>query len=237
MDELSLIDVRGWYPDYDRDSQLWFGAECLAAGSSIMNREQESKEMRPLAEAVTRSLNNDTLNSKDLAANNNTENSKYSANYAPEDTEKSNSLKKTTTTSKLQQKTTTFRTKPTRRADSPSPVPSTTSSSSSSDECSSYNTPVSLTPSSPRSSRSLLSTTSAGRGSNGTTSPDSWMQEYESNDDVEDKSENEVFLATCDEDDHYADDDDSDIDGDNDVNENPKTNLKLARKRIEISML
>lgn len=36
--------------------QLWFGAECLAAGSSIMNREVESAEMRPLAKAVTKSL-------------------------------------------------------------------------------------------------------------------------------------------------------------------------------------
>lgn len=36
--------------------QLWFGAECLAAGSSIMNREAESATMRPLAKAVTKSL-------------------------------------------------------------------------------------------------------------------------------------------------------------------------------------
>ncbi|KAM3960634.1 lateral signaling target protein 2 homolog [Aphomia sociella] len=36
--------------------QLWFGAECLAAGSSIMNREEESAAMRPLARALTRSL-------------------------------------------------------------------------------------------------------------------------------------------------------------------------------------
>lgn len=36
--------------------QLWFGAECLAAGSSIMNREAESIQMRPLAKAVTKSL-------------------------------------------------------------------------------------------------------------------------------------------------------------------------------------
>ncbi|CAG9794807.1 unnamed protein product [Diatraea saccharalis] len=36
--------------------QLWFGAECLAAGSSIMNREEESAAMRPLAKALTRSL-------------------------------------------------------------------------------------------------------------------------------------------------------------------------------------
>ncbi|XP_023375999.1 lateral signaling target protein 2 homolog [Pteropus vampyrus] len=36
--------------------QLWFGAECLAAGSTIMNRELESMAMRPLAKELTRSL-------------------------------------------------------------------------------------------------------------------------------------------------------------------------------------
>lgn len=36
--------------------QLWFGAECLAAGSIIMNREIESIAMRPLAKDLTRSL-------------------------------------------------------------------------------------------------------------------------------------------------------------------------------------
>ncbi len=36
--------------------QLWFGAECLAAGSSILNKERESDSMRPLARAVTKSL-------------------------------------------------------------------------------------------------------------------------------------------------------------------------------------
>ena len=36
--------------------QLWFGAECLAAGSSIMNKEREADAMRPLAKAVTKSL-------------------------------------------------------------------------------------------------------------------------------------------------------------------------------------
>ncbi|XP_037685200.1 lateral signaling target protein 2 homolog isoform X5 [Choloepus didactylus] len=36
--------------------QLWFGAECLAAGSTIMNREPESTAMRPLAKQLTRSL-------------------------------------------------------------------------------------------------------------------------------------------------------------------------------------
>ncbi|KAL1138225.1 hypothetical protein AAG570_009916 [Ranatra chinensis] len=38
--------------------QLWFGAECLAAGSSIMNRESESGAMRPLAKALTKALEN-----------------------------------------------------------------------------------------------------------------------------------------------------------------------------------
>uniref|UniRef100_A0A1A9W6N4 Lateral signaling target protein 2 homolog n=1 Tax=Glossina brevipalpis TaxID=37001 RepID=A0A1A9W6N4_9MUSC len=55
--------------------QLWFGAECLAAGSSIMNREQESKEMRPLAEAVTRSLNNVRYLLRDQCLRNNVPNS------------------------------------------------------------------------------------------------------------------------------------------------------------------
>ncbi|KAM6429449.1 lateral signaling target protein 2 homolog isoform 2-T2 [Rhynochetos jubatus] len=36
--------------------QLWFGAECLAAGSIIMNREIESMAMKPLAKDLTRSL-------------------------------------------------------------------------------------------------------------------------------------------------------------------------------------
>ncbi|NXX15602.1 LST2 protein, partial [Podargus strigoides] len=36
--------------------QLWFGAECLFAGSIIMNREIESMAMRPLAKDLTRSL-------------------------------------------------------------------------------------------------------------------------------------------------------------------------------------
>lgn len=38
--------------------QLWFGAECLSAGSAILNREIESAEMRPIAKAVTKSLDN-----------------------------------------------------------------------------------------------------------------------------------------------------------------------------------
>jgi len=36
--------------------QLWFGAECLAAGSSIMQKEFESVQMRPLAKTVTKTL-------------------------------------------------------------------------------------------------------------------------------------------------------------------------------------
>ncbi|XP_022220646.2 lateral signaling target protein 2 homolog [Drosophila obscura] len=56
--------------------QLWFGAECLAAGSSIMNREMESKEMRPLAQAVTKSLGNVRVLLRDQCLRNNVPNSK-----------------------------------------------------------------------------------------------------------------------------------------------------------------
>lgn len=33
---------------------LWFGAECLAAGSSVLNHETESDELRPLARHITK---------------------------------------------------------------------------------------------------------------------------------------------------------------------------------------
>ncbi|KIH63374.1 hypothetical protein ANCDUO_06324 [Ancylostoma duodenale] len=36
--------------------QLWFGAECLAAGSSIIDHESESDAIRPLAKELTRHL-------------------------------------------------------------------------------------------------------------------------------------------------------------------------------------
>jgi len=53
-------EFRAKYPDDIMNDnlagQLWFGAECLAAGSSIMNKESESESMRPLAKAVTKSL-------------------------------------------------------------------------------------------------------------------------------------------------------------------------------------
>ncbi|KAL4231323.1 Lateral signaling target protein 2 [Mactra antiquata] len=53
-------DFRVKFPDdVLQDSlsgQLWFGAECLAAGSSILNREGESASMRPLARALTKNL-------------------------------------------------------------------------------------------------------------------------------------------------------------------------------------
>ncbi|XP_055699347.1 lateral signaling target protein 2 homolog isoform X2 [Phlebotomus papatasi] len=55
--------------------QLWFGAECLAAGSSILNREAESTEMRPLAKAVTRSLDNVRNLLREQCLRNNTPNS------------------------------------------------------------------------------------------------------------------------------------------------------------------
>ncbi|KAH8008797.1 hypothetical protein HPB51_005844 [Rhipicephalus microplus] len=55
-------DFRAKFPDdvlqENMSGLLWFGAECLAAGSNIMNREQESSQMRPLARALTRSLDN-----------------------------------------------------------------------------------------------------------------------------------------------------------------------------------
>lgn len=55
--------------------QLWFGAECLAAGSSIMNRELESATMRPLAKAVTKSLENVRALLREQCLRNNTPNS------------------------------------------------------------------------------------------------------------------------------------------------------------------
>ncbi|XP_052133010.1 lateral signaling target protein 2 homolog, partial [Frankliniella occidentalis] len=61
-DERADRDFRVKFPDdvmqENLAGQLWFGAECLAAGSSIMNRETESSLMRPLAKALTKSLEN-----------------------------------------------------------------------------------------------------------------------------------------------------------------------------------
>lgn len=55
-------DFRAKFPDdvlqENMSGLLWFGAECLAAGSNIMNRDLESALMRPLARALTRSLDN-----------------------------------------------------------------------------------------------------------------------------------------------------------------------------------
>ncbi|KAK6621993.1 hypothetical protein RUM44_001800 [Polyplax serrata] len=60
--ERASRDFRVKFPDdvmqENLAGQLWFGAECLAAGSSIMNRESESSDMRPLAKALTKSLEN-----------------------------------------------------------------------------------------------------------------------------------------------------------------------------------
>eukprot|EP00096_Caligus_rogercresseyi_P011417 TRINITY_DN4485_c0_g1_i1.p1 TRINITY_DN4485_c0_g1~~TRINITY_DN4485_c0_g1_i1.p1 ORF type:complete len:669 (-),score=206.20 TRINITY_DN4485_c0_g1_i1:1457-3463(-) len=56
----AMREFRAKFPDdilHDNlPGQLWFGAECLAAGSSILNKEIESEAMRPLAKAVTKSL-------------------------------------------------------------------------------------------------------------------------------------------------------------------------------------
>lgn len=58
--ERASRDFRVKFPDdvmqENLAGQLWFGAECLAAGSSIMNRESESSRMRPLAKAVTKTI-------------------------------------------------------------------------------------------------------------------------------------------------------------------------------------
>lgn len=57
--------------------QLWFGAECLSAGSAILNREAESAEMRPLAKAVTKSLDNVRNLLRDQCLRNNTPNAAH----------------------------------------------------------------------------------------------------------------------------------------------------------------
>ncbi|CAH1783192.1 unnamed protein product [Owenia fusiformis] len=61
-DKRANRDFRVKFPDdvlqESLAGQLWFGAECLAAGSNIVNREVESASMRPLAKALTRHLDN-----------------------------------------------------------------------------------------------------------------------------------------------------------------------------------
>jgi hypothetical protein len=38
------------------NGQIWFGAECLASGSNIMNHETESEQLRPMAKMLTNTL-------------------------------------------------------------------------------------------------------------------------------------------------------------------------------------
>lgn len=38
------------------NGQIWFGAECLAAGSNILNHETESAFLRPMAKLLTNTL-------------------------------------------------------------------------------------------------------------------------------------------------------------------------------------
>ncbi|KAJ8918864.1 hypothetical protein NQ315_011154 [Exocentrus adspersus] len=77
-DERANRDFRVKFPEdvlqENLAGQLWFGAECLAAGSSIMNREAESTAMRPLAKAVTKSLENVRNLLRDACLRNNTPN-------------------------------------------------------------------------------------------------------------------------------------------------------------------
>ncbi|KAI6215263.1 hypothetical protein M3Y94_00365400 [Aphelenchoides besseyi] len=58
--ERACRDYRAKFPDeiiHDNlPGQLWFGAECLAAGSNIVDHEAESEAIRPMARALTRHL-------------------------------------------------------------------------------------------------------------------------------------------------------------------------------------
>lgn len=55
-------DYRVKFPDeivHDNlPGQLWFGAECLTAGSNIIDHEAESEAIRPMARALTKHLDN-----------------------------------------------------------------------------------------------------------------------------------------------------------------------------------
>ncbi|EFA09629.1 lateral signaling target protein 2 homolog [Tribolium castaneum] len=77
-DERANRDFRVKFPEdvlqENLAGQLWFGAECLAAGSSIMNKEAESTAMRPLAKAVTKSLETVRNLLRDTCLRNNTPN-------------------------------------------------------------------------------------------------------------------------------------------------------------------
>lgn len=63
--ERSNRDYRQKFPDdlmaggdngESLNGQIWFGAECLAAGSNIMNHESESEMLRPMAKNLTNAL-------------------------------------------------------------------------------------------------------------------------------------------------------------------------------------
>lgn len=58
--ERACRDYRAKFPEeiiHDNlPGQLWFGAECLAAGSNIVDHEEESETIRPMARALTRHL-------------------------------------------------------------------------------------------------------------------------------------------------------------------------------------
>lgn len=58
--ERACRDYRAKFPEeiiHDNlPGQLWFGAECLAAGSNIVDHEVESETIRPMARQLTRHL-------------------------------------------------------------------------------------------------------------------------------------------------------------------------------------
>ncbi|CAG9834081.1 unnamed protein product [Diabrotica balteata] len=90
-DERANRDFRVKFPEdvlqENLAGQLWFGADCLAAGSSIMNREQESCAMRPLAKAVTKSLENVRNLLRATCLRNNTPNGPIKLDSNEQDTE------------------------------------------------------------------------------------------------------------------------------------------------------
>ncbi|XP_050505973.1 lateral signaling target protein 2 homolog isoform X1 [Diabrotica virgifera virgifera] len=90
-DERANRDFRVKFPEdvlqENLAGQLWFGADCLAAGSSIMNREQESCAMRPLAKAVTKSLENVRNLLRATCLRNNTPNGPITLDSNEQDTE------------------------------------------------------------------------------------------------------------------------------------------------------
>ena len=48
------------------NGQIWFGAECLSAGSNILNHNKESTMLRPMAKTLTQHLDSLRNDLRDL---------------------------------------------------------------------------------------------------------------------------------------------------------------------------